>query len=99
MLIVAELWMVGGMAYDAHNTVAAMHVPHPGAAALDAYQGLQNDFGIPSASWIRDNLALHRGPYPVLFADNLNKALPFTWNSLLYVGAETLGYMLLGMAC
>ena len=34
MLIVAELWMVGGMAYDAHNAVAAMQVPHPRAAAI-----------------------------------------------------------------
>ena len=99
MLIVAELWMVGGMAYDVHNAVAAMQVPHPTAAAISSYQAFQNDFGIPSATWLRDDLALHRGPYAALLADNLSKALPFTGNSLLFVGAETLGYMLLGMAC
>jgi uncharacterized protein len=99
MLIVVELWMVGGMAYDAHNTVAAMQVPHPSAAAISSNQDFQNDFGIPSASWLRDDLALHRGPYAALLADSLTKAVQSTGNSFLFVGAETLGYMLLGMAC
>ncbi|GAA0311037.1 DUF418 domain-containing protein [Sphingomonas oligophenolica] len=99
MLIVVELWMVGGMAYDAHNAVAAIQMAHPSAEALRRHQDFQNSFGMPSASWLRDDLSLHRGPYAALLADSFKKAFPSTGNSLLFVGAETLGYILLGMAC
>jgi len=91
--------MVGGMAYGVHEAVAAVQVSHPSAAAIRRLQDFQNVFGEPSASWLCDDLALHRGPYRALLADNLKNALRLTGNSLMFYGAETLGYMLLGMAC
>ena len=99
ILIVMELLLVSGLPFDVHAAEVAAHAPHPTAAAIKDYQEFQRAFGVPSTSDIQDDLALHRGPYQALLTGRLNDAVRSTRNSLLFVGFETLGYMLLGMAC
>ncbi|XHS02811.1 hypothetical protein ACFB49_44320 [Sphingomonas sp. DBB INV C78] len=63
-----------------------------------AWQAVQEDFGIPSASAIARDLALHRGSYAGLVWHRVSESglMPFT--QIFLFGAETLGFMLLGMA-
>jgi len=72
----------------------------PGASAeiLDQWQGLEHDFGIPAAAALAENLALFGGSYAGIAGQRLTEMtiVPFV-NTLLF-GAETLGYMLFGMA-
>ena len=99
ILIVVEVLLVAGLPFDVHATEVATRAPHPTAAAIKRYQEFQQDFGVPSASDLRDDLALHHGPYQALLTKGLNDAVRSTRNSFFFVGFETLGYMLLGMAC
>lgn len=58
----------------------------------------QRNFGAPSADAIAKDLALHRGPYADLLQARFLKHR-FDWiGTNFFVGAETLGYMLFGMA-
>ena len=99
IFIVVEILFVSGLPFDVHAAQVAAQAPHPMAAAIKRYQEFQQAFGVPSASFLRDDLALHRGPYQALLTKGLNDAVRSTRNSFLFVGFETLGYMLLGMAC
>ena len=99
MLIAVEVSLVAGLALNVHTLQAAMQAPHPAAATISQYQDLQEQFGVPPAAVLRDDLGLHRGPYGPLLADSLNGAFVSTRNTFFFVGLETLGYMLLGMAC
>lgn len=99
ILIALEILLVSGVPMDVHSTDIAMQAPHPTAAVIKRYNDFQHDFGVPSASVIRDDLALHRGPYAALLASEVKDAVRSTTNGFLFVGLETLGYMLLGMAC
>lgn len=74
------------------------HVPANSAGAADAFQQLaayNHDFGMPLPAEIAQDLALHRGPYGPLFASRLDQNPLFL---LMIYGAETLAYMLFGMA-
>jgi uncharacterized protein len=74
------------------------HVPAHSAGAAEAaaqLAGFNHDFGTPTASEIARELALHRGPYGPLLAERLNENPIFL---LMVYGAETLAYMLFGMA-
>jgi len=98
ILIAMELILVSGLPFDVHAAEIAMRAPHPAAATISHYKELQESFGTPSATALRADLALHRGPYSALLANGLKGAVGATRNSFLFVGCETLGYMLLGMA-
>lgn len=99
IMIAMEVTLVTGLPFDVHGAEVAMHAPHPTAAAISRYNEFQLHFGTPTASALRDDLALHRGPYAPMLTDRLKHALGSTQGSFLFVGFETLGYMLLGMAC
>ena len=99
ILIATEVLLVTGLPFDVHNAQVAVQAPHPTAAAISRYNEIQQHFGTPNAAALRDTLALYRGPYAPMLADRLKHALGSTQASFLFVGLETLGYMLLGMAC
>jgi len=99
ILITMEVLLVSGLPFSVHDAVVAMQVPHPTAAAISRYKEFQLSFGTPAAAALRDDLALHHGPYAPMLAARLKDALGSTRASFLFVGFETLGYMLLGMAC
>jgi uncharacterized protein len=99
ILIALEVLLISGLPFDVHAAEVAMRAPHPTAAVIRQYKDFQESFGTPSAAALQSDLALHRGPYAALLANGLKGAVGATRNSLLFVGLETLGYMLLGMAC
>jgi uncharacterized protein len=99
ILVLMQTMLVANLPGNVLDAEAAIHVPHPSADAIRQYQGFQETFGVPTPQALADDLALHRGPYPALLAHQWGDALSSTTRSLLFVGLETLGYMLLGMAC
>lgn len=95
VLVLFETVLLGGMPY---GIWMMEHVPAGSAGAADAARqlaGFNHQFGIPPAADIARDLALHRGPYAPLVADRLH-GTPLTL--LLIYGAETLAYMMFGMA-
>ena len=99
IFIVMEILLVSGLPFNVRAAEVAARAPHATAAAIKSYQEFLEAFGVPPASSLHDDLALHRGPYQALLTNRLNDAVRSTSNSFFFVGFETLGYMLLGMAC
>jgi uncharacterized protein len=98
LLIAGETLLTLRVAYDVHAVEIAAAAPHPSADALKSLVDYVDGFGIPPRSQIAEKLSVARGGYLGLtlerFKDNPDGPLP----TLMFVGLETLGYMLLGMA-
>lgn len=78
---------------------AGIHDPDP-AKAAEAAKSLRafiDTMGVPGPAHIQEELALHRGSWSGLVAHRWEE-LAHSLSTTLFVGAETLGYMLLGMA-
>jgi uncharacterized protein len=99
ILLLVEFAMISSVTMSVRASEIAMQAPKPSAEAVRQYQEFQRGFGVPSPEALAKDLALHRGPYPALMAHRLAKAPTTTLQTLAFVGAETLAYMLLGMAC
>jgi uncharacterized protein len=76
----------------------AVALPDADAAALDQWQGIEDQFGILSGQPLADKLALFRGAYAGLVETRLMQRTFEPLISLSLFGWETLAYMLLGMA-
>lgn len=99
ILIAVEVLLVSGLPFNVHATEIAAHAPHASAKAIRDYKEFQASFGKPDPAQINTDLALYRGPYAALVAHGLHEAVRNTLQTFVFVGLETLGYMLLGMAC
>ena len=77
-----------------------MPPPHPTAAAIARYRDFQHGFGVPTAAAIGGrSRAPPRRLCGAALPDRTARAGSDDVNTLLFVGLETLAYMLLGMAC
>lgn len=96
-LIALECWLLAGLpgAIAAADHAAAAH---PSVAAIAAREDYARSFGRPAADWIAADVAAHRGGYLAALRHRLPDVVTVPVDTLLYVGAETLAYMLLGMA-
>ncbi|TPG22612.1 DUF418 domain-containing protein [Sphingomonas koreensis] len=72
--------------------------PHPTSQAIQAYEANRRGLGIPPPADIARDLAVHRGSYATIFVDRLPDALRAPSQAFSFLGFETLGYMLFGMA-
>ena len=99
VLLLTEMVMIASVTMSIQATVAAVQAPHPGAGVVEQYRELERAFGIPTTDALAKDMALHRGPYAPLVDHRLREAWATTTRTLTFVGLETLGYMLLGMAC
>jgi uncharacterized protein len=97
-LLVVQFVLALDPALAADQIVAEMASGHPGAAASHDWPLLRDQFGVPAPATIAHEIALHRGPYAALVAHRLAEASRLVFGTLWSVGAETLAYMLLGMA-
>ncbi len=73
----------------------------PGTSPDDVAKSLvefEKGFGVPPAAWIAEQMAIHTGGYDTLLAARFAKNAWTPVNVLLFVGLETLGYMVFGMA-
>ena len=98
LLLVGQCLLMAGGAWQVHQLAVAVAAPHPDAAALAAYRNFQQAFGHLSAQELAGDLARFRGSWGGLIHQRLivQGMEPFT--SLKFYIAETLAYMLFGMA-
>ncbi|MDT9598029.1 DUF418 domain-containing protein [Sphingosinicella rhizophila] len=68
-----------------------------GSQAILRWEAMRSQLGPLPPAELDADLALHRGPYLPLVIDRLHNSTSLV-NSLTFVGPETLGYMLMGMA-
>lgn len=97
-LMIAQTIFMLGLPYDISRNDAAIHRAQPSAAALARHQGFEDSFGIPSRKAIAEDLATYRGGYARTVAVRLANHANTPADDLLYVGMETLAFMLFGMA-
>jgi uncharacterized protein len=97
-LLVFDLLFMAGGAWHFFTAQAAAHAPGASAAAIKEWQETSSEFAIPGAATLAHELALFRGPWLGTVREQLTEGLTGPLFQLLYGGAETLGYMLLGMA-
>jgi uncharacterized protein len=96
--IVLQLLVNGGLAASAHALSAAVSQPGASPELLEQWSGFQNEFGLPTENVIRENLALYLGPWSGIVEHQTTEELwsPFVYS--IFLGPETLAYMLFGMA-
>lgn len=95
---VAQLAIGGLIVADLGLLQSAASAPGAPAAAVRAWAGIRSAIGVPDASALAADLALHRGPWIGLVRDAVVHDLYSPAVLLVFGGAETLGLMLLGMA-
>ena len=66
-------------------------------AAAQGLRDFENGFGIPAPALLAQEIALFRGGYAVILHHNLIEVATTLYN-VVFIGFETLGYMLFGMA-
>jgi len=78
----------------------SMQAAAPGAEPeiLEQWQEMRSKFAVPSPESLRDLLALHRGGYGAIFHDRAVEHGYSVFLMTMMFAAETLGYMLFGMA-
>jgi uncharacterized protein len=99
ILLALQALLVVGLPYDIHETGVAIQAGHPAADIARRYHSYIESFGQPDQAFLASDVAAHRGGYAMVFADRLRVAVASPVQTLMFVGMETLGYMLLGMAC
>lgn len=97
-LLLVQMTLTAGGAWQVHQLAAALATPHPDPAMVADYQPFQLGFGLPTARELADNMALFLGSWEGLVQQRLfvQGLEPFT--GLPFFMAETLAYMLFGMA-
>ncbi len=98
VLLVVQCLMMAGGAWQVQHLATAMAAPHPDAAVVAGYHNFEQSFGRPSGRDLAANMALFLGPWDGLVQQRLfvQGLEPFT--SVKFFIAETLAYMLFGMA-
>lgn len=99
ILIGLETLLTSTMILDIARAQAAVAAHTADAATLQQYRGYIESFGRPDASFLARDIAAHRGGYAAVFFNRLAEAAASPIQSLMFIGMETLGYMLFGMAC
>jgi uncharacterized protein len=99
ILIALETLLTATMIVDIARAQAAVAAHTADAATLRQYHSYLESFGRPDAAFLARDIAAHRGGYATVFVNRLVEAASSPIQTLTFIGMETLGYMLLGMAC
>lgn len=83
--------------YLAERQIAAAPASPP-AGALNIIAAYRPFFGVPGARELAADLALHRADYATIAADRFTQTQRTPFALLSAIGAQTLAYMLIGMA-
>jgi uncharacterized protein len=97
-LLFVDLAAMGFFGWAFIQAEAAASAPHAAAAAVAIWHGMAGDFLPPAADALARDLALYRGGWPGIVAHRAAHAWSDPLMQLIFGAAETLGYMLLGMA-
>jgi uncharacterized protein len=93
ILFAAVTWLFLGSIALSYQAMLSAHSP----AAVQGLRDFENGFGIPISALLAQEIALFRGPYLGILHHNWAE-LPTTLFNVFFIGFETLGYMLFGMA-
>ncbi|MDQ3077857.1 MAG: DUF418 domain-containing protein [Pseudomonadota bacterium] len=97
-LLVLQLLLMAAMAMGYFAASAAAAAPGADAEVARQWAGMEASFGIPSAQALSETMALYRGSYGGIVTHQLDEGAFIPVFMTLLFGAETLAYMLLGMA-
>lgn len=97
-LLVAELILLATGSVFFFVAQAAATAPGASAEAIAAFQQLAHEFTPLAGPALDADLALYRGGYASIVGHRLDTMLLSPLTQLPFIGAETLAYMLLGMA-
>ncbi len=97
-LIVVQFLILAAGAVMMMTLSAAIAAPNPDPGLVEAWRGMTAMTAAPSSATLAADLALYRGPWSGIVAHQTgeNLMMPFIFTAAL--GAETLAYMLFGMA-
>lgn len=98
VLLGLEFALVLNVGYQIAAQEAAVDAGRASAEVARAYASNRSTLGIPPAAEIARDLAIHRADYVTIFANRLPEALRAPSQAFVFLGAETLAYILLGMA-
>lgn len=98
LLLVMEFVLVHGAGQQIAAQEAAVRAGRASAQVMRSYVANRLTLGVPTAAEIAQDLALHRGSYAGLVEHRWADAAHELVQTFLFLGPETLGYMLLGMA-
>jgi|SRR5690242_8342089 len=98
VLLGAEFAFVLAVGAEIAAGEAAVRAGRASADVARAYAANRANLGVPPIAEIAKDLVIHRGDYATIFANRLPDALRAPVQAFLFLGMETLAYMLLGMA-
>lgn len=97
-LVLVQLLVMSGSAAYAHSLGAAVAAGNADADTLKQWAELSRDVAVPSAAVLRETMALYLGPWSGIAEYQLTEKATMPLFFTLLFGAETLAYMLFGMA-
>jgi uncharacterized protein len=98
VFLLIDLALLSAGSYAFISAEAAAHAPGASAEAVQAWTEMSSEFAPPTAQALAADLALYRGGYGGLVMHRLTDQGAGPLFQLLFGSAETLGYMLIGMA-
>lgn len=97
-LLLVQFLLMALMAAGFFGASAAAAAPGATSETVRQWAEMQEGFGVPTARSLAETMALYRGGYSGIVAHQFTEGLWMPLVMLFLFGAETLGYMLLGMA-
>ena len=97
-LLLFQFALFASLAATVFDAARAAAAPHADVAALLRWREMQAGSGLYSPAELRETLAVYRGSWWGIVRHNFDENGLAPVRSLLFIGAETLAYMLLGMA-
>ena len=98
-LVLVQFLLFAGMGIGLHMASAGASAPGASAEAVRTWAQMSADFSVPSAAETAKTLSLYRGSYGGILGHQIGEELWTPLASFFLFGSETLGYMLIGMAC
>jgi len=98
VLLSLQTLLMAGLPFSVAMTEAAANKPKATAKAIERRQDMEDTFGKPSAKKIAEELAVYRGDYADTLAKRAKNSVAPVFGTVIFVGMETLAYMLFGMA-
>ena len=97
-LLAVQLLMMAALAYWIHSLCAAIASGNASAEVLEQWAEVTREVAVPSAAVLREEMALYLGPWSGIVAHQVTEKAVQPLVFTLVFGAETLAYMLFGMA-
>lgn len=98
LLLLVEIALISMVPIMIHSAELALQDPATAKKAAKQLAEFNRGFGVPPQSYIAEKLAEHRGSYEQILEARWKAQRFGPITGVLFVGAETLAYMLFGMA-